>query len=375
MTTNRYSALIEHQRNWLFGLPPSRYLENVLRLRVSPEEADILARIPHVPVPLDDISKKLELPPEEVIRKLDDFAARGLVMVITGKKGNRYCLADAFFWFYRMPGYAGPTDDIYKALAPLLNKYYTEAMAEEVLKLSTRALRAIPINRAVTDPRSIRPYEDILDVVDRAVFVSVSTCACRHRKNMDPDSPNCDYPMETCLHLDKLGRYLIQYGIGRELSKPEALKLMETMAEIGLVHAVSNMQHGIDTICNCCPCCCAFLESRANLSQGVIGHQHSSYVLSQDEGRCKQCGLCTQRCPVRALELVHEPTGGVNGKPVKRIIFRTEKCLGCGVCAHKCPTQALSLKYRERDTNIPENAMDFVTRVLTEQGVDLTRIF
>ncbi len=58
-------------------------------------------------------------------------------------------------------------------------------MAESVLKLQTRGLRAVSIKQTIKDIRDIRPFEDITQIIEQGHFISVSKCACRHRKNLD----------------------------------------------------------------------------------------------------------------------------------------------------------------------------------------------
>ena len=368
-----FEDLIQRQRNWLFGLPPSERLDPLLRLRMSPQEAQLLVRIPHLPVTADQLSRELGMGEADLQGQLDALARKGLVMEFAGSKATRYALADAFFQFYRMPGYAGANDATNRAISPLLNAYYREAMAESVLKLRTRGLRAIPVGKSVRDTREIRPFEDVALIIEKAASISVSTCACRHRKNLDPNEPSCKHETETCMHLDKLSQQLVRHGIGRQISKQEALKIAEAAADAGLIHGVSNMKSGIDTICSCCSCCCAFLESKAVLKEGFPGHQPSNYIAAKDEAKCTLCGLCVKRCPVSAMALVDEGTAcagtaeGGRELPKKRIAYHPEKCIGCGVCARKCPGDALALKARVTEADIPDSPMAFVQRVLSEQ--------
>lgn len=377
MPSDPYAALLEQQRNWLFGLPESEPLEEMLKLRVTPGEAAFLARIPHFPNSLEQLAQRLDMPPEDLAPRLASLAARGLVMQIPGKQGPRFMLADAFFWFYRMPGYQGLDDDWNRRMAPLLNRYYTGAMAGAVLGLKTRGLRTIPVGKTVADSRGILPFEDVARVVDDARAICVTHCACRHRKNLDPDAASCTHETETCLHLDALAFSLLRNGIGRELTKDEARGVLARAADAGLVHAVSNMKSGIDTICNCCACCCAFLESRAALPRAVIpGHQPSAYSLAVDRALCQGCGLCARRCPTGAIQQPwSKKTAAPDTAPGGMLTLHEDKCLGCGACAHKCPTGALSLTARPAPPHVPADALEFTQRVLTEQGLNPAEVF
>ena len=239
-----------------------------------------------------------------------------------------------------------------------------ESMAGNVHSHTNKGLRTIPINKSVEDSQSVMPFEDVAAIIESSRVASVSTCSCRHRKNLDPDEESCKHETRTCLHFDLLGRYLIQNGIAEEISKQEAFEIAQNCADEGLVHGVSNTMEGIDTICNCCSCCCAFIETKLVLPETMIkGHQQSNYIAYVDHMKCKKCGLCTRRCPMKALSLIEKDNHE------KKILFSAERCIGCGVCAHKCPTGAVRLQRREKDEHYPANQIELVQTMLRDQGV------
>jgi Na+-translocating ferredoxin:NAD+ oxidoreductase subunit B len=359
-----YYELIEKQRKWIYGLPGSEYLLPIMKLRMSPEEAAFLLQIPHFPHTLEQLQQIVGMDQGDLEATLDALAKRGLVMKITSSKGSRYLLHDAFFWFYRMPGYEGKSDEFNKEISPLLNKYYRDAMAGNVHRHKNKGLRTIPIKTSVENRQSVMPFEDAASIIDASRIASVSTCSCRHRKNLDPDEESCKHETRTCLHFDLLGRYLVQNGLAEQISKQEALEIAKNCADEGLVHAVSNTIEGIDTICNCCSCCCAFIETKLFLPEPMTtGHQPSNYIASVDNEICKKCGLCTKRCPMKALTIISKEDHE------KEIMLCPEKCIGCGVCAHKCPTGAVRLNRREMDEHYPANVIELVQAMLRDQGV------
>ncbi|MGD0274611.1 MAG: 4Fe-4S dicluster domain-containing protein [Syntrophales bacterium] len=359
-----YLQLIEKQKKWIYGLPDSKYLLPLMKLRMTAEEAEFLLKIPHFPSTLEQLQEATNMDINALRASLDTLAGRGLVMKITSSKGSRYSLHDAFFWFYRMPGYAGKTDDFNKKISPLLNKYYDESMASIVHSHTHKGLRTIPINNALEDSQMIMPYEDTAAIIDASRIVCVSTCSCRHRKNLDPDEENCKHPTRTCLHFDIMGRYLIENGLAEEITKQEAHEIAQSCAGEGLVHAASNTLTGIDTICNCCSCCCAFISAEFHLpDQMARGHQRSNYIAYLDQEKCKQCGLCAKRCPMKALEVVQ-----IDDKQ-KEVVLSPAACIGCGVCAHKCPTGAIRLQQRDKKEAYPGNLIELVQQMLSDQGV------
>jgi len=59
-----------------------------------------------------------------------------------------------------------------------------------------------------------------------------------------------------------------------------------------------------------------------------------------DEEMCKECGLCIEFCPVKALA-----KGDKLNKKGKyyTILAHPEKCTGCGTCALMCPDAAIEV--------------------------------
>jgi electron transport complex protein RnfB len=378
-----YKSLIDRSRTWIFGLPESELLLPLFETRFTPEEATFLSRLPYMPHTLKELEKRLSCPEDELKAKIDPMVRKGFICAYRSKSGIRYSLSDPVFFFYRMPGWKGEDDEWNRKISPMLNSYYVDSLGAEVMGHPTRGLRAIPIAQTIKDARQILPYEDVLHYVEKADYHAVSTCACRHRHNLDPKVPDCKHDTETCLHFGQLGHYTVEHDMGRKISREETLEILQKAADAGLVHGISNTKAGVDTICNCCSCCCLFLE-HIKIPHRVRGkHQRSNYMLQRNPDTCKVCGLCAQRCPVQAIEIkdkenATKPGNGrtLKRKDVKEIVYDRDQCIGCGICAHKCPTQSLSLVRRgDSEEDIPQNISELGKRLLIERKRDMSQIF
>jgi len=378
-----YASLIEHLRYWLFGLPVSELLLPLIKMRFTPDEAEFLSRFPHRPSTIEELSVIYNKPAAELLAAMRPMIGKGFIYQVEGKNAVRYSFPDAIFMFYRMPGWRGENDVWNRELAPLLNRYYLEDMGAEFMGHPTKGLRTIPIAHTVEDTKLITPYEDVLGFIEREDYHSVSTCPCRHRHKLDPAFEACEHETENCLHFGRLGKYIVHNGMGRKISPAETMDILERAAEAGLVHGISNTREGMDTICNCCSCCCLFLEPVKNISPQQRGLQGSNYRIDIDHDTCKACGLCAKRCPTQALELKQkEDTPAVSGngrtsqaRDLKYIEKHPEMCIGCGVCAYKCPTHSLTLSRRETEEDIPANLSELGYRLLNELGRDLSGLF
>lgn len=56
-------------------------------------------------------------------------------------------------------------------------------------------------------------------------------------------------------------------------------------------------------------------------------------VITIDENRCTDCGLCTSVCGIKALTI---------GAPDWKLSFDPAKCVGCNHCIPVCPSRAIS---------------------------------
>jgi len=70
---NFYTNLINHLKDWIFGLPSSEYLMPLIELRFTPEEAQLLSKIPFLPHTTEQLSEKLSIPVKKLTKKLENF--------------------------------------------------------------------------------------------------------------------------------------------------------------------------------------------------------------------------------------------------------------------------------------------------------------
>ena len=366
-----YSRFIAWLDKGWWHLPDSEHLLPSMKAFFTPEEAELLTGFPFKPTELKELADLKGCEPDDLAAKLDVLARKGAVW--RGERGGSlfYNLNDAFFIFFRGPFYAIPLDEATKAMAPPLNRYLRDGLMDQLAPVHTKALRTIPIAQTVEDPRRIAPYEDVAGMVDSQHFLAVSNCACRRRKGADPDSARCEHPEEVCLHFGDLAHYLVDNGLSRVITKEEAKDILKTAADAGLVHAVSNRQNDVDTICNCCRCSCVFFESYHVLKHEK-SHDFSNYRLKLNPETCKACGLCVQRCPVQALTLEDSPRAK-NQQSKAATLMNPDQCLGCGVCVHKCPTQSLILEPRAEIQDPPKDRREWMTKLVMDQKQAETR--
>ena len=362
------------KKTWNF-LPETDELLPLIKATYTPEEASILMGMPFSGRNLEELAEMKQMDASELREQLDAMAEKGFVFRTVKGDTFRYSLNDAFFVNYRGTFWPGLTDERSKAIAPLANQYYYQGMWDQFKHTRYKGLRTLPIQETIEDTREILPYEEVLKVLDQHDYFTVSTCPCRHRKNLDPNFPDSEYPMEVCLHFGRLGHYIVENNIGREITRQETEEILRKSAEAGLVHGLSNMQEAPDTLCNCDPHCCLMFEAFHKLKHAE-GMAPSNYRVRTQSETCIGCGLCVKRCPMEALHLEDCPEARGRVTVVEAAVEKEKKklknksgkvaavnpdfCIGCGVCAYKCPSKSLMLEKLDAIRHPPKDMREYM---------------
>ena len=213
----------------------------------------------------------------------------------------------------------------------------------------TRTATRIEVNRMLKTPEpAVYPSSKITDLLEKHAkdnSIAVMHCGCGELENMAGNQCRFDFPTETCITMGNFAKYMVDYGIGRYITKDEGLKIIETLREKGAIHQIfheeedlSNQEFGF---CSCCWDCCGILGS---YNRGILPLNFKTFYLAQtaDESLCDGCGTCENHCPVQAITVN-------NGKSQ----IDVDKCIGCGQCEFQCPNNVITLIAQEREVMLP----------------------
>jgi len=374
-----YANFIAWLKQSWYGVPDSDVLLPYVAARYTPAEALLLTGMPFTPKTLAELADVTGTSADVLRPKLDALASKGLVYKQVKENRERYCVNDSFF-IARTFGWPGRRDEYDRRVGPLQHKYLTGGALSPWQNVKEKGLRVLPIEATIEDTSGVLPYEEVCKILDKVEYFTVSHCPCRHANNLDPDAPDCQYPTEVCLHFDKLGHYIMENGMGREITRQETEEILKRSAELGLIHGISNQQEKPDTICNCCRDCCMWF-----LTMHKYGHDGSltpsNFRVTVNQSTCVGCGLCVKRCPMEALHLLDAPavkgrTTTVTGqdgrqreltnKTGKVAELNPECCIGCGVCAYKCPSQSLTLARNQIEHHPPQTVRDWAMQFMAD---------
>lgn len=351
MSKEIYKKLREHLDKYPVGFPKTESgIElTILRKLFTQEEAKVALNLKLMPRPAKSIAKKLDKTEEETGKVLEEMAKKGLLFRFRHDKGAYYAGTMFAVGFYEYS-----LKRITKELARDYSKYFDEAFLDEFKKAKTPQLRVIPVEKSLTGSKKmeILTYDTARDIINRQEKIAVADCICRTEgKLLDH---GCDKPMETCLLFSPVAEYYIENNMGREISKDEALQIIKTNDEAGLVISPVNARN-TTAVCSCCGCCCNFLKAvkrQPKPSESV----KSNFYAQMNSDDCTQCETCIDRCQMDAITME------------EHAVIDLDKCIGCGLCVTTCTGEAITMKLKADTYEPPLNFRETYKKIAEESG-------
>ena len=212
------------------------------------------------------------------------------------------------------------------------NRYHSKVLTREQAKKIITIDRDIPLQNL----EQVIPHEIARSIVLNASPKIVAfECGCRHSR------PNPCQPTQVCLFIgEPYADFMREHHPkeSRELTRAEALKLLDEEHARGHLHSAwfkDAMMDRFYVLCNCCKCCCGGIENMVKFGSPQMAS--SGYVIEANTDLCEACGNCVETCPFEALSLEED-----------HVALNWDKCMGCGVCVDKCPNKGLTLTRDEK---------------------------
>jgi len=296
-----YRDLQKHLDRLPIGYPAT---ESGVEIRIleylfAPEEAKIATQLSMIPEPISRIYKRVKktgMSIEELEQLLDHMVYKGSILV--GKKDDEKRYSNAML---AVGMYEFQVERLTRDFAEDMVQYLYGAFGREMYRTKIPQLRTIPVEKSIPTPDKyqISTYDNVRKIIENASGqIAVANCVCRQTKDLVGESCTKTDFRETCLILSDEAEYYINVGIGRSITKEEALNILEKGQEAGLVLQPINTQRP-DAICCCCGDCCGILVTVKKFPKPAELYA-TNYYSEVDSELCTGCEECISICQLDA---------------------------------------------------------------------------
>jgi len=346
-----YRKLAKHLANTPGGFPAT---ESGVELRIlkrlfTDKEAQIATSLVMMPEPASAIALRSGIDVEELEPALKEMVRKGLI-IHSGKGGIDHYMTAQFvvgIWEYQV-------NRLTKELIKDFNEYVPFLMKDQEIQ-KTKQLRVVPVTKSINADMKVMDYEEAEAIIRDQSKIVVAPCICRKEHEMI--GKGCGKLLEACLVFGGGAYFYEERGIGRTISRDEALDILHQGIEQGLVLQPGNSKKPMN-ICMCCECCCQILNN-IKQSDSPAAVVNSSYFAQADQETCTACEACEDICPMDAIEI---------GDTAQVI---TQRCIGCGLCVTACDFDSMQLRPKDEPKRWvpPENTVETYMTIAKEKGL------
>ncbi len=363
-----YSQLIDRLNRFPQGAPPSKLLNQILKMLFSEKAAELVSLLPIKPFTVEKASRIWKMDMASAQNALNELAGRAILVDIERNGKSVYTLPPPMAGFFEFSLMRVRDDIDQKVLSELFYQYLNveEDFIRELFTRGETQLGRVFVHEPVWSNENalhVLDYERATEVIKTASHIAIGTCYCRHKMyHMDKA---CDAPMEVCMTFNTSAASLIKHGHARRVDEVEGMELLHQAYENNLVQFGENVREKVNFICNCCGCCCEAMIAARRFA--ILNPVHTTNFIPEIEGEsCNGCGKCVNVCPVEAMSLIsandpHRPK-------MKLARLEEDLCLGCGLCVRSCPKDSIHLEARPQRVITPLNGTHRAVIMAIERG-------
>lgn len=350
-----YRRLQQHLDKLPIGFPSTLtgVEKRILKYLFTPEDAELALLLAEPFETVDEIISRnaqnaaVKKDTAELEKKFIEMAKKGLILQRDDGDRKQFAILSLVVGMFEL-NLKNLTHNFVKEV----ESYLKQAFALEMMNSQIPQFRTIPIEQSITAENMVLAYDEIGELIKKAKGpFSVANCICKTSHDMDKTNCKKTELRETCLNFGLMGEMYIRNGVGREITREEALRIVKDAEKAGLVIQSMNAKE-TQVVCACCGCCCGLLAIIKVLPRPA-DFAASNYQISFDESLCSMCGTCQTRCQMDAIKWKQGQTPNV----------LLHRCIGCGLCVTTCPTKALTLKPKDKRPPIPEDRTDLYNKI------------
>lgn len=363
-----YSQLIDRLNHFPQGAPPSKLLNQILKMLFSEKAAELVSLLPIKPFTVEKASRiwKMDMPSAQ--NALNELAGQAILVDIEQNGKSVYTLPPPMAGFFEF-SLMRVRDDIDQKLLSELFYQYLNVEEDFIRELFTRGetqFGRVFVHEPVLSNENalhVLDYERATEVIKTASHIAIGTCYCRHK--MYHIDKACDVPMEICMTFNTSAASLIKHGHARRVDEVEGMELLHQAYENNLVQFGENVREKVNFICNCCGCCCEAMIAARRFA--ILNPVHTTNFIPEIEGEsCNGCGKCVNVCPVEAMSLIS--ANAPHRPKMKLARLEGDLCLGCGLCVRSCPKDSIHLEARPQRVITPLNGTHRAVIMAIERG-------
>jgi ferredoxin len=331
----------------------------LLKHLFSPAEAEIAVNLNMLPETLPRIHARLKkkgftITIEELENTLDRLVKKGALLgggLFESKgKGKKYSLSMMAIGMME-----GQVDQLSREFAEDFHQYFKDTFHKNFYGLKTAQMRTIPINKSITPELRVEPYNDIKSYISNLNDdITVFNCVCRQMADVTDNKCRYSDLREVCFAFRDVARFVLSKGVGRALTKEEALAILDRAEEAGFILQPENAREP-QFLCCCCGDCCHVLKG-LKMFPRPAEHFQTSYYAVVDESLCKGCKKCVKKCGMEAISIRD-----------KIAVIDLDRCLGCGVCITACANKANTLKKKVKKHVPPKTHDALYQKIMLER--------
>ena len=327
-------------------IPISDTLISLLQTLINEEQARFLLTFRKRSLTKDQIKNRTELGEKALDEMLSELMDNGIITSYPSRSTGVivYYLVSILPGLIEYPFMKGEKGEKQEKVAKYMDLLFNELsqltqsnyeIIVEQFRKDNPMDRVVPVEMGVEIPRNlVLPYETVEGIIERNDTISINYCYCRNWKDNLKDPCEVESPKLSCFQFGRYAKFLIDHKFGVPISKEEAIKILKEAEDYGLVHKAihqQNPEQEEDGFCNCCSCCCQFFQL---YKRGIFPfHTLSYYIANLDLDKCLGCGVCMDKCPIDAIEILDDQS-----------VTNLDACIGCGICVHHCPEKARNLE-------------------------------
>ncbi len=349
-----YHKLQEHLDNQPVGFPPTTTGSDISLLKYffQPEEAKVALKLSYKEQNIEEIFEHLkeEYTKTNLHNILENMVNKGII----GWK-----LRDGIMFYRLLPLVIGLDESVNYNRTPEYIKLGIDYMLESQFPLrlvnsKIPQMRTIPVEYSVEPEHLVGNYDDLKAIIKNLEGpIVLLDCVCKKTAKINGRPCQKTDRLDICLVFNEIAERWLRRGLGKQITKEEALQILKKNQEDGLVLQISNSKEP-EFVCSCCGCCCGVL-SMQKLIPNPTKFWTNSYYATVNAELCEGCRACLKQCEVNAIKLRN-----------KIATINLKRCIGCGNCVIICPNEAISLTKKQDEINIPKNNKELYETIMRE---------